>query len=159
MRTSKATEPRSRASLASPPLILLVETDVATRLHAANEMLDEGYEVVESDSALEATSILRGRNDFDAIIVDVSRDQGPGGLALLRYVATSHGEMDILVASDATDGPSEAEAVGAEYLAKPYANGALVSRMGLLLARRTQVVEARIRRRSLRQRNDGGEPF
>jgi hypothetical protein len=56
MRTSKATERGLRASHLSPPLILHVESDVATRLHAANEMLDD--EVVESDSALEATSIL-----------------------------------------------------------------------------------------------------
>ena len=88
----------------SPPLILLVENDAATRMHAANEMLDEGYEVVETENAVEAMSILKGRNDFDAVVADIDADHAPGGLALVRYVAQRYGGMEILVTSAPTEG-------------------------------------------------------
>ena len=53
----------------APNLVLLVEKDLAIRLQGANELLDEGYEVVESESASEAMSILDSRDDFDAMVV------------------------------------------------------------------------------------------
>jgi hypothetical protein len=89
---------------ASPPLILLVENDAATRMHAANEMLDEGYEVVETENAVEAMGILKGRNDFDAVVADIDVDHAPGGLALVRYVAHRFEGMEILVTSPPTEG-------------------------------------------------------
>jgi DNA-binding NtrC family response regulator len=120
-----------RDLLASPPLILLVEGDARTRMHAANEMLDEGYEVVETENAIEAMGILRGRSDFDVVVADVDLDHAPGGLALVRYIAHSHGDMDILITTEASKG--ESEAIGRGFLAKPYADGALISEMRFLL--------------------------
>jgi len=77
-------------------LILLVESNRALRLRGANELLDEGYEVVESESAVEATKILEGRSDFDAMVADVSPGV-PGALALLRYAATHRPNMAIMI--------------------------------------------------------------
>src|ERR1044072_4078515 len=93
-----------RDLFAFPPLVLLVESDAETRMHAANAMLDEGYEVVETENALEAMGVLRVRNDFDAVIADVDLDHAPGGLALVRLVARTHGDPDILVTSREDDG-------------------------------------------------------
>jgi len=120
-----------RDLFAFPPLVLLVEGDAKTRMHAANAMLDEGYEVVETENALEAMGILRVRNDFDAVIADVDLDHAPGGLALVRHVARHHGDTDILITSREDDG--ESEAIGSGFLAKPYADGALISEMRFLL--------------------------
>jgi DNA-binding NtrC family response regulator len=78
------------------PLILLVENDPMLRLRGANELLDEGYEVIESESASEATRILEGRCDFDAMIADVSPGV-PGILALLGYAKIHHPDMAIMV--------------------------------------------------------------
>jgi DNA-binding NtrC family response regulator len=69
---------------------------------AANDLLDEGYEVVETENAAEAMGILRARNDFDAVIADIDLDHAPGGLALVRHIAHSHRDMDILITSKKT---------------------------------------------------------
>jgi DNA-binding NtrC family response regulator len=120
-----------RDLFAFPPLVLLVEGDAETRMHAANAMLDEGYEVVETENAAEAMGILRARNDFDAVIADIDLDHAPGGLALVRHIACRHGDMDILITSEESEGGSEA--IGGGFLAKPYADGALISEMRFLL--------------------------
>jgi DNA-binding NtrC family response regulator len=130
---TEATWQNYRDLFAFPRLVLLVECDAETRKHAANEMLDEGYEVVETENAAEAMGILRARNDFDAVIADIDLDHAPGGLALVRHVARSHGDMDILITSEENDG--ESEAIGSGFLAKPYADGALISEMQFLLKR------------------------
>jgi DNA-binding NtrC family response regulator len=114
-----------------PPLVLLVEGDAETRMHAANAMLDEGYEVVETENAAEAMGILRARNDFDAVIADIDLDHAPGGLALVRHIARRHGDMDILITSEENEG--ESDAIKGGFLAKPYADGALISEMRFLL--------------------------
>jgi DNA-binding NtrC family response regulator len=77
-------------------LILLVESDRALRLRGANELLDEGFEVVESENAVEATKILEGRSDFDAMIANVGPGV-PGALALVRYAAVHRPDMAIMV--------------------------------------------------------------
>ncbi len=122
-----------RDLFAFPPLVLLVEGDAETRMHAANEMLDEGYEVVETENAVEAMGILRARNDFDAVIADIDLDHAPGGLALVRHISRNLGDMGILITSEGNDG--ESEAIGSGFLAKPYADGALISEMRRLLGR------------------------
>jgi len=118
---------------ASPPLILLVENDAATRMHAANEMLDEGYEVVETENAVEAMGILKGRNDFDAVVADIDVDHAPGGLALVRYVAYRFEGMEILVTSPPTAGTPDP--IQCRFIARPYADGALIAEMRRLLER------------------------
>jgi DNA-binding NtrC family response regulator len=128
---TEATWQNYRDLFAFPRLVLLVECDAETRKHAANEMLDEGYEVVETENAAEAMGILRARNDFDAVIADIDLDHAPGGLALVRHIAHSHGDMGILITSEGKDG--EPEAIGSGFLAKPYADGALISEMQFLL--------------------------
>jgi CheY-like chemotaxis protein len=79
-----------------PPLVLLVEDDLELRLRGANELLDEGYEVVESESAVEAAKILEGRADFNVMVADVSSGV-PGILALLRFARIHRPNMAIMV--------------------------------------------------------------
>src|SRR5215207_8458017 len=117
---TEATWQDHRDLMAFPPLVLLVEGHAETRMQAANEMLDEGYEVVETENAVEAMGILRARNDFDAVIADIDPDHAPGGLALVRHIYRSFGDMNSLITSDGNDG--ESEAIGSGFLAKPYAD-------------------------------------
>jgi DNA-binding NtrC family response regulator len=136
-----------------PPLVLLVEGDAETRMHAANAMLDEGYEVVETENAAEAMGILRARNDFDAVIADIDLDHAPGGLALVRHIAHSHWDMAILITSEGNDG--ESEAIGCGFLSKPYADGALVSEMRRLLKSSTTSGPSRHRHTNDRSQQRG----
>lgn len=120
--------------LRDPPyLVLLVERDLTLRGSNANQLLDEGYEIVESDSASEAKSILDGRGDFDAMIVDIDPVCAPGGLALVRDTALRRGSVKILVESDWSEARSEADAVAAAFLSKPHSRDALVRKMRALL--------------------------
>ena len=117
-----------------PTLVLLVENDLTSRLRAANELLDDGYEVVESESASEAMSILEGRDDFGAMVADTDPDQAPGGLSLVRYAARHRRGMKILVSSTWADAGAELITIAASFLSKPYPTGALVGEMRLMLA-------------------------
>lgn len=128
--------------LASSPLVLLVEHELASRVSSANELLDEGYDIVESESASEAMNILRGRSDFDAMIGDIDAEHAPGGLALVRYAANHHPSMKILVRSAWPDSQAESGEVDTDFLPKPYPAGDLVRRMhGLLGYQLTPVRE------------------
>ena len=118
----------------APNLVLLVEKDLAIRLQGANELLDEGYEVVESESASEAMSILGSRDDFDAMVADIDPDQAPGGLALMHYAATHRRSMKLLVESRWSSAESELIAMAARFLSKPYEAGAMTSEMHNMLS-------------------------
>jgi DNA-binding response OmpR family regulator len=116
-----------------PPLILLIEADNNSRLCAANEMLDAGYEVVEGDNALEAMSILSGRDDFNALVADVDLDRAPGGLALVRWIAGTKRHVSIIVTSEWTEAQTELTELGARFLTRPYSDGALVRKLRTML--------------------------
>lgn len=118
--------PRKPLPLTSSPLVLLVEHEFASRVDSANELLDEGYDIVESETASEAVSILRGRNDFDT-------NHAPGGLALVGYTANHHPSMRILVRSAWPNAQAESGAINADFLSMPYPDGELVRRMQELL--------------------------
>jgi DNA-binding NtrC family response regulator len=120
-------------TVASSALILLVERELASRLSSANELLDEGYDIVESENASEAMSILRGRNDFDAMIADIDAEHAPGGLALIRYAASHHPSMKILVRSAGIEVQAESDGIDADFLPKPCPVGGLVQCMRDLL--------------------------
>jgi DNA-binding response OmpR family regulator len=115
------------------PLVLLIEADSGSRLCAANEMLDAGYEVVEGDNALEAMRILSGRDDFDALVADIDLGRAPGGLALVRWIAGTKRHVRILVTSERSEDHSELIELGARFLTRPYSEGALVRKLGILL--------------------------
>jgi len=87
------------ASREVPPLVLLVETDLVARLRFANDMLDQGYEVVESESAIEAMHILHSRGDFNAMVADIHPERAPAGLSLARYVTRHHGDIAVVTVS------------------------------------------------------------
>ncbi|GLS21568.1 hypothetical protein GCM10007874_45850 [Labrys miyagiensis] len=114
-------------------LILLVECDLPSLVICANELLDEGYEVIECDSAGVAMNMLNSRRDFDVMIADIDLDHAPGGLALVRYVTSHLPGMKILIHSARIDAQAESEVADGSFLLKPYPTGALVREVQRLL--------------------------
>jgi len=119
-------------------LVLLVDSDMQSRLQGANALLDEGYEVVESESATEAMHILESRDDFDAMIVDIDPIHAPGGLALARYAAAHCHHMRTLVGSSWNEAEGECTTVAAGFLSKPYSDHRLKSAIRRLLVSGTK---------------------
>lgn len=124
------------------PLVLLVESDQTMRLNCANGLLDDGFEVVECESAIEAMHILEGRDDFDAMVADIDPVQAPGGLALTRYAARHRLSMKILIGSRWAEAQIEADAIIAAFLPKPYFESELVSELRMLLGQSPKEAKA-----------------
>lgn len=117
------------------PLLLLVEGNVRDRLQIANELLDEGYEVVEADHPAEAMSILKGRDDFDGMIADVCFGGGPSAdLALIRYMALERKNTKVLVVSDFDEEATAVTATGACFLKRPCSRDAFLRAVYNMLA-------------------------
>jgi DNA-binding response OmpR family regulator len=107
-------------------LLLLVEGNATHRLQIANDLLDEGYEVVEADHPGEAMSILKGRNDFDGMITDVRFGGRSADLALIRYMAVERKNTKVLVVSDLDEEETAITATGAYFLKRPCTTKALL---------------------------------
>jgi CheY-like chemotaxis protein len=115
-----------------PPLILLVEPEKAARLDIAHQLLDAGCEVVEADHAGEALSILSGRSDFDAMVVDLGLG-GEDGLALVEHVRRTRPGVGVVMLSDSPEARLDPAAARVALLLKPASGRALVKELGLLL--------------------------
>jgi DNA-binding response OmpR family regulator len=118
------------------PLLLLVEGNAEHRLQTANELLDEGYEVVEADNPTEAMSILKGRSDFDGIIADVYFGGSSADFTLARYVASEHSSTKVLIVADLADEESAILETGASFLKRPCSGDALLRSVRHMLAQR-----------------------
>lgn len=107
--------------------VLIVEDEPLIRMTLADSLEDEGYDVVEATSALEAIGILGGR-EVDAMITDVDMPGGLNGLDLTKFVAACRNKLPVIVTSGGHRLRSEELPGNAQFIAKPY-NLATVLRM------------------------------
>jgi EAL domain-containing protein (putative c-di-GMP-specific phosphodiesterase class I) len=142
--------------ISSRGVILVIEVD-ATRPVA--QLLEKaGFLVRCTDDGVEGTQMLAS-TEFDAVLTDLSARQ-LGGLDLLRFVREQHGDLPVLLMTDAPDVESAAQAVehrAFQYLLKPVvadrlviavdkavrAHRVAVERSGILLALEDETVETR----------------
>lgn len=122
-------------SCARAPLLLIVEADAGERLHLANGLLDEGYDVVEADNPAEAMSILKGRDDFDMLIADVWFGQRYADLGLVRYVSAMRPHTKILIHACPESAGMAIPSPRSAFLAKPSSDTALLAAVADLFAR------------------------
>jgi DNA-binding NtrC family response regulator len=101
--------------------ILVVEDDSEMRSLLADELSDEGYEVIQAEDGAEA-ALMVVRNHFDLVITDMKMPK-MGGLALLPVVKEACPDVPVIVITAFADGPSYVEAYqkgAVSYLSKPF---------------------------------------
>jgi len=138
------------------PLLLLVEGNVKNRLQIANELLDEGYEVVEAEHPGEAMSILKGRDDFDGMIADIYFGGLTADLALVRYMASERKGTRVLVLSDCDEEKAAVVATGACFLKRPCSAKVLLGSVAEILSLRAIDVSSGVR---IPETKQGGAPL
>ncbi|HEX7953581.1 MAG TPA: hypothetical protein VF523_10990 [Burkholderiales bacterium] len=76
------------------------------------------------------------------MIADIDAEHVPGGLALIRYAASHHPLMKILVRSAGMEVQAESDEIDAGFLSKPYPVGGLAQRMRGLLEQNASAYRA-----------------
>lgn len=109
--------------------VFIVEDEPLIRMILADTLEDEGYAVVEAETALEAIGLLRTRT-IDVAITDIDMPGGLNGLDVARYVASCKKDVPVIVTSGGhviDDG----ELLGnARFIAKPYDLKCVLNMMG-----------------------------
>ena len=105
--------------------VLLVEDEFLIRMLVADELRDEGYQVIEASNAHEALEVLGGVVP-DAIISDVRMPGSIDGMDLLAVVRKSFPNLPMILVSGHAY-PEDALAAGAtRFMAKPFRLGEVV---------------------------------
>lgn len=127
--------------------VLLVEDDRELRHTLRDALSVEGYDVVVSSSAADASAVLRhsmsSHRPLDLLVLDLGLPDGDGG-ALLRSVRAQYA-LPILIISARHDDANKVALLDAgadDYLVKPFSISELLARMRVTLRHRGTVVLA-----------------
>jgi CheY-like chemotaxis protein len=108
--------PDSRASGATPPLVVLVvEDEVLLRASAANHLRQAGYEVLEAIDADEALRVLQ-KVKVDLVFADIAMPGSMDGLGLTQWLRDHKPHIKTIV----TSGLQQPSAGFGIFLSKPY---------------------------------------
>jgi CheY-like chemotaxis protein len=102
------------------PTILVAEDDELLRLHASELLEENGYNVVEADSAEEALQLMEARKDVKLLFTDIQMPPGCDGLELARQVHKRWPNVLLVITSGQIQ-PTKAEiADHGRFIRKPY---------------------------------------
>jgi signal transduction histidine kinase/CheY-like chemotaxis protein len=126
-RTKHASGPTVRALQAAlrggMERLLLVEDNNLVRQHAASQLRQLGYGIVEAADAVEALHALQEEGDFDLLFTDVVMPGGMNGPQLAAEAKRMRPDLRVLYSSGYTEGASGLRGLlepGVELLQKPY---------------------------------------
>jgi CheY-like chemotaxis protein len=108
-----------------PPVVLVVEDDLLSRMRAADMIVEAGYDVVEAGGAGEAIAILEDRSDIEIIFTDIEMPGSMDGLKLAKYVSGRWPPIKIIATSGYFSVREEDLPQGGVFLSKPYTAGAV----------------------------------
>ena len=83
--------------------ILLVEDEAEIRLMLAEVLADAGHAVVEADSGDAAALLLQNREDFDALVTDITMPGRLDGIGLAKRFRELHSSRPILYVTGRPD--------------------------------------------------------
>ncbi len=118
------------------PRVLIVEDDDGIRAALGLAMADQGFDVVEANSAEDGLMVLAER-PADLILVDLMLG-GMDGYTFIRRVRPNH-DTPIIVVSARADTPDIVDALEAgadDYVTKPFDLAVLTARLRALMRRR-----------------------
>jgi len=123
--------------------LLVIDDNVNTLQIINRNLTHEGYKVIASSNAQEATSILE-KNDIDLVITDFKMPK-TSGLDIVKHVRENYNDIGIMMITGypSIEGAVEAVKKGAEeYLVKPFTDSELSSIV-------QRVLEKVVRRRTV----------
>lgn len=110
----------------SGKVVLVVDDEVFARLFAAQIFLDEGFIVLEADSAEDGLRVLDRNDDVDLLFTDISMPGEMDGLQLIERVREERPAMTMIATSGRVDPRSIRLAARSSFLPKPYTAHALM---------------------------------
>lgn len=114
------------------PTILVVEDVVLVRLVAAEQLRQQGFEVIEAGSADEAMRLLNAGVPIDLVFSDVHlTGSSLDGFELARWIRGMKPEVKVLLTSGQVPSPGPG---GEVLLVKPYKHPELIQRLRDLLS-------------------------
>ena len=119
MSSSKTTE-QGQGSV-PPRRILIVEDEFLIRLTLAEVLADEGYTVMEAETADEAVKLIEQSPDIDVLLTDIQLPGQLDGRGLVQHVRQTKPDLPVIFMTGRPDtigpqGPGAREL----YVAKPY---------------------------------------
>lgn len=117
--------------------VLIVEDDLLIRMVLADTLADEGYDVIEAGTVLEAVAVL-GRRKIDAVITDVDMPGGLSGLDLARMISSSDMKVPVIITSGGSIVAPEELPSDAVFMPKPYGMNAISAMVGEMTAAETR---------------------
>jgi DNA-binding NtrC family response regulator len=121
------------------PRILLVEDEPILRVTLANDLADEGYEVVRASDGGEGLRLIQAQS-FDVALLDLKLPKVDGLTLLQQYKAASPDGVAIMMTGFGTVQSAVAamKAGATDYLLKPFPQEDLLTLLRGLLAQREQ---------------------
>jgi DNA-binding NtrC family response regulator len=113
------------------PTVLLVEDEVLIRLMVADELRDQGLQVLEASNAEEALSILDSSLPVHLLFTDVRMPGRMDGFALAKLAHAKNPQLKLIIGS--SHQPEDSPPVDA-FLCKPYDLDRMIEQVGRLLA-------------------------
>ena len=118
---------------ADHPTILVAEDDVLLRLHATDLLEENGYTVLEANSAEEALKVMETRKDVRLLFTDIQMPPGIDGLELARQVHRRWPKVLLVITSGQMQ-PTKAEiADDGQFIRKPYRAQELLGKIDAVL--------------------------
>jgi two-component system, response regulator PdtaR len=106
------------------------------RLHASDLLEENGYSVVEADSAKEALKVMEARKDVRPLFTDIQMPPGINGLELARQVHGHWPKVLLLITSGKLQPTKSEIADGGRFIGKPYRPKELLGEIDELLKKR-----------------------
>ena len=118
-----------------PHRILIVEDEFLIRLTLAEVLTDEGYTVMEAETADEAVKLLEQTPDIDVLLTDIQLPGQLDGRALVQHVRQTQPDLPVIFMTGRPDA-AVAHGAGAReiYVAKPYLPSEICAAVRKMLA-------------------------
>ena len=116
--------------------VLIVEDEFLIRLTLAEVLSDEGYTVIEAETADEAVKLLQAGPPIDVLLTDIQLPGQLDGKALVRHVRETQPDLPVIFMTgrpDIMDGRSpDSKEI---YVAKPYLPSEICAAVRRMLGR------------------------
>jgi DNA-binding NtrC family response regulator len=113
--------------------VLLVEDEPLLRMFSADAFSEAGFNIIEAGTADEAASILKAREDVEAVVTDIQTPGTLDGLGLVRLVYETNPRIARLLVSGRVRPAPEDMPPDTLFVAKPYDADALAGRLFAIL--------------------------